>query len=190
MNATMNGRPSVVLPSVRDADARAGLVERGEVVDDLLPARQMPVGAGLETEDRRGSRNRRAALSDCGCGCGKQAGREERERKSLFHRGPEEARGFYTFTRASGRSLLLGSRLLAFQLGYPAGSGPPCPSRDYGNRCQTAAAIAMVPRPSVDRRTRRDYLRRIVTPPFVVVARTVAPPAPSVVVNCLSPMRP
>ena len=37
------------------------------------------------------------------------------------------------------------------------------------------------------KRTTAGYLlRRIVTPPLVVVARTVAPPAPSVVVNCLT----
>src|SRR5438094_8796054 len=33
-------------------NARTGLVERGEVVGDLLPAGQMTIGARLEAEDR------------------------------------------------------------------------------------------------------------------------------------------
>ena len=58
------------------ADARARLVERGEVVDDLLPARQMPVGAGLEAENRRGRRNR-VLRAERGERCGNESGKDE-----------------------------------------------------------------------------------------------------------------
>src|SRR5207248_3141697 len=63
------------------SDARTCLVERGEVVGDLLPARQMAIGTGLVTEDR--SRSRDVALR------GRRAGREgdgrRGEEKESFH---------------------------------------------------------------------------------------------------------
>ena len=65
-------------------DARAGLVERGEVVGDLFPAREMAIGAGVESEDGGGGGD--AALGDGGRG----RDREERKRGDATgqQRGP------------------------------------------------------------------------------------------------------
>src|SRR6185437_14304620 len=60
------------------ADPRTRLVERGEVVDDLLPAREVTIGARLEAEDgSRGGdggalRARRAGGREEDCGGGEE----------------------------------------------------------------------------------------------------------------------
>ena len=50
MNATRKGRPEHGLAERAHLHARARLVERGEVVGDLRPGRQLAVGAGGEAE--------------------------------------------------------------------------------------------------------------------------------------------
>ena len=94
----MKGRPNVVLPSVRDADARARLVERREVVGDLLPRRQLAVRARLEANDGCGRGNAR---------CERTSG--ERRSLPLEKAAPREARrtdgAFATSVDSGGRSV-------------------------------------------------------------------------------------
>ena len=52
------------LAECSDAHARTGFVERREVVDDLLPAWQVPVSARFETENRRGGWDSARRLCD------------------------------------------------------------------------------------------------------------------------------
>ena len=96
------------------ADTRRGLVERGEVVGDLLPGGELAVGARLPAEDGGGSREgaagargagrgRRLGVQDRGAqGARKRAGEEEAERRAhamIYHPTGRSASGTARRTR-------------------------------------------------------------------------------------------